>query len=69
MASMRASQPELVWGPWRPAPPKTVNISKVESAPVRKMLRPVVRSLRVSGCIGARGQGLRFRVQMTGASS
>ena len=25
MASTRASQPELVWGPWRPMPPKTVS--------------------------------------------
>ncbi len=24
MASMSASQPILVWGPWRPMPPKTV---------------------------------------------
>src|ERR1700738_2798887 len=54
MASMRQSQPKLVCGPCGPIPPKTVLISRTEMAPVPKMRRPVVRILRVSGCIEAR---------------
>ncbi len=50
-AMIRASQPALVCGPWRVTPPKTVTISSAASAPARKMAVPVMRSLRVSGCI------------------
>ncbi len=52
MASMRASQPELVWGPWRRViPPKKRVIDAAERIPVEKMAIPVRRSFRVSGCI------------------
>src|ERR1700678_980339 len=53
IASIRDSQPILVWGPrLQVTPPKTVNIRRTEMAPVPKIARPVKRSLRVSGCIG-----------------
>jgi hypothetical protein len=37
-------------------PPKRVSISAAAMAPVRKMVVPVVRSFRVSGCIEARSK-------------
>src|SRR6266567_979022 len=51
MASMRESQPELVWGPWRSTPPKMVRVARAAMAPVAKIVRPVRRSFFVSGCI------------------
>ena len=51
-ATTSASQPPLVCGPSRVTPPKTVKISRVAIAPTRRMAVPVVRSLRVSDCIG-----------------
>ncbi len=48
----RASRSWCV-GPWWVTPPKTVKMSAAERTPVPKMMRPVRRSLRVSGCIGA----------------
>src|ERR1700728_348187 len=51
-ATTRASQPPLVWGRWRVTPPKTVKMSRAAIAPTRRMAVPVVRSCRVSRCIG-----------------
>src|SRR5579859_4678903 len=56
MASMRASQPELVWGPWwRTMPPNATKRSRAARTPVPRSREPVRSSLRVSGRRGGIG--------------